>query len=174
MADSLFNGRQIRALTVVKNYSRECLAIAVDFSLQGEDVVAVMDHLKSQNRTTERIQVDNGSEIISKALDRWAYENRGTLDFSRPGKPTDHATIESFNGSFRDECLNLHWFLSLEDAQEKIERWRMEYNDFRPHSALRNKTPLDALGLCAPPGFATLRSAAHTGQNLLTRDWMED
>lgn len=146
------------------------MAIAVDFRLMGEDVVAVMDYLKCLDRTPMRIQVDNGSEFISKALDRWAYENRVTLDFSRPGKPTDNATIESFNGSFRDECLNLHWFLSLVDAQEEIERWRMEYNAFRPHSALGNKTPFEALGLCAPPGFATLRPTAHTGHYPLTRD----
>ncbi|MCC9169222.1 integrase core domain-containing protein, partial [Pontibacter harenae] len=89
----------------------------------------------------KRIQVDNGSEFISKALDKWAYDNKVTLDFSRPGKPTDNAFIESFNGSFRDECLNTNWFLSLEDAREKIEAWRQEYNHFRPHSTLGDKTP---------------------------------
>lgn len=89
----------------------------------------------------ERIQVDNGSEFISKALDQWAYDNGVTLDFSRPGKPTDNPYIESFNGSFRDECLNLHWFLSLEDARAKIEAWRNEYNSFRPHSSLDGLTP---------------------------------
>ena len=73
-----------------------------------------------------------GSEFISKTLDKWAYENRVTLDFSRPGKPTDNPFIESFNGSFRDECLNTNWFLSLDDAKEKIESWRMEYNQYRP------------------------------------------
>jgi putative transposase len=92
----------------------------------------------------ERIQVDNGSEFISKALDLWAYDNRVTLDFSRPGKPTDNPFIESFNGSFRDECLNAHWFLSLEDAREKIEAWRQEYNSFRPHSSLGGRTPDEA------------------------------
>ena len=76
----------------------------------------------------------------SKAMDKWAYENQVTLDFSRPGKPTDNAFIESFNGSFRDECLNAHWFLSLEDAREKIEQWRGEYNGFRPHSSLDGMT----------------------------------
>ena len=88
-----------------------------------------------------RIQVDNGSEFISKALDKWAYDNAVTLDFSRPGKPTDNPYIESFNGSFRDECLNLHWFLSLEDARTKIEAWRNEYNSFRPHQSLDDLTP---------------------------------
>jgi len=85
--------------------------------------------------------VDNGPEFISKNLDHWAYENGVELDFSRPGKPTDNAFIESFNRSFRDECLNTNWFLSIEDAQNKIEKWRQEYNDFRPHSSLENKTP---------------------------------
>ena len=82
-----------------------------------------------------------GPEFIGKALDKWAYDNQVTLDFSRPGKPTDNAVIESFNGSFRDECLNAHWFLSLQDAQEKIESWRIEYNTFRPHSSLGDLTP---------------------------------
>ena len=89
----------------------------------------------------QRIQCDNGSEFISKALDKWAYDNQVTLDFSRPGKPTDNPFIESFNGSFRDECLNVNWFLSLEDAQEKIAAFRDDYNGFRPHSALCGLTP---------------------------------
>jgi len=83
----------------------------------------------------------NGSEFISKVLDKWTYENQVILDFSRPGKPTDNAYIESFNGSFRDECLNTNWFLSMEDAIEKIEAWRAEYNTFRPHSSLGGLTP---------------------------------
>jgi len=104
--------------------------------------VGVMKALKHfVGRVPDRIQVDNGSEFISKALDKWAYENKEVLDFSRPGKPTDNAYIESFNGSFRDECLNTHWFLSLDDARKKIETWRRDYNGFRPHSALDNMTP---------------------------------
>lgn len=142
VADNLFNGRRIRALTVVDNFSRECLAIEVGQGLRGEDVVAVMERLKQmQHRIPHRLQTDNGSEFISKALDRWAYENKVTMDFSRPGRPTDNALVESFNGSLRDECLNVHWFLSLEDAQEKIEHWRQEYNQYRPHSSLNNQTP---------------------------------
>ena len=101
-----------------------------------------MERLKQEHgRVPERIKVDNGSEFISKALDKWAYDNQVTLDFSRPGKPTDNPFIESFNGSFRDECLNIHWFLSLADAREKIEAWRQEYNSFRPHSSLDGMTP---------------------------------
>ncbi|MEX8549805.1 integrase core domain-containing protein, partial [Salmonella enterica] len=83
----------------------------------------------------------NGSEFISKNLDKWAYEHSVTMDFSRPRKPTDNPFIESFNGSLRDECLNIHWFLSLEDAQEKPDNWRREYNHERTHSSLNYMTP---------------------------------
>jgi putative transposase len=89
--------------------------------------------------------VDNRSEFVSKGFDKWAYENAVTLDYSRPGKPTDNPFIESFNGSFRDECLNTHWFLSLEDAYEKINDWVEEYNHFRPHSSLEDLTPAEVV-----------------------------
>lgn len=141
VSDTLFNGRRFRALTIVDNFSRECLAIYADSGIKGRDVVELMEHLKSIRDLPAAIKVDNGPEFISMDLDRWAYENGVELDFSRPGKPTDNAMIESFNRSFRDECLNMHWFLSLEDAREKIEIWRQEYNDFRPHSSLENRTP---------------------------------
>lgn len=142
VADNLFNGRRIRALTLVDNLSRECLAIHVDQAIKGKDVVQVMERLRLfADRCPERIQVDNGPEFISKDLDKWAYEHGVTLDFSRPGKPTDNALIESFNGSFRDECLNVNWFLSVDDARKKIEAWRREYNSFRPHSSLGDLTP---------------------------------
>ena len=88
------------------------------------------------------IKVDNGPWICIQSTDQWAYENGVELDFSRPGKPTGNAFIESFNGSFRDECLNVNWFLSLEDARQKIEAWRLDYNEYRPHSSLGNMTPL--------------------------------
>ena len=91
------------------------------------------------------IKVDNGPEFISKELDLWAFTNNVTLDFSRPGKPTDNAFIESFNGKFRQECLNSDWFLSLEDAKSKIQKWRLEYNEFRPHSGIQNMTPKEYL-----------------------------
>jgi putative transposase len=108
VADQLFDGRKFRCLTIVDNYSRQCPCILVGQSLKGEDVVAALEKIKQPNNILpKRIQVDNGSEFISKALDKWAYDNKVTLDFSRPGKPTDNAFIESFNGSFRDECLNI-------------------------------------------------------------------
>jgi len=141
VTDSLFNGHRFRALTLVDNFSRECLSIEVGQHIRGEDVVRVVDDLKRRHGAPDFIKVDNGPEFISKDLDKWAYENKVTLDFSRPGKPTDNAFIESFNGSFRNECLNTNWFLSLEDAKEKIEDWRQDYNDWRPHSSLDNLTP---------------------------------
>ena len=133
VADNLFNGRRIRALTVVDNFSRECLAIQVDHSVKADQVVSTMEGLRLfAGRTPQRIQVDQGTEFVSKALDKWAYEHGVTLDFSRPGKPTDKALIESFNGSFRDECLNTHWFLSLDDARHKIEQWRRDTTAIGP------------------------------------------
>lgn len=142
MSDQLFDGKRFRALTIVDNYSRICHAIEVGQSLKGIDEVKVMNQIKHQNgRLPERIQVDNGSEFISKEFDIWAYENHVTLDYSRPGRPTDNPFIESFNGSFRDECLDTNWLLSLEDAKAKIEFWRRDYNEYRPHSSLQGLTP---------------------------------
>jgi putative transposase len=142
MTDQLFDGKRFRALTIVDNYSRKCHAIEVGQSLKGIDVVNVMNKITKQaGILPERIQVDNGSEFISKEFDRWAYEHHVTLDYSRPGKPTDNPFIESFNGSLRDECLNTNWFLSLEDAKEKIESWRRDYNEYRPHISLQGLTP---------------------------------
>jgi len=142
VADQLFDGRKFRALTLVDNFSRQCMAIRVGQSIRGIDVVRIMEEIKTEHRIIpERIQVDNGSEFISKDFDRWAYENKVILDYSRPGKPTDNPFIESFNGSFRDECLNVNWFLSMDDAAEKIEAWKDEYNNFRPHSSLNDLTP---------------------------------
>jgi len=141
VADALFDGRKLRALTVVDNYTRESLAIDVGQSLKGDDVVATLNRIAATRGLPATIKVDNGSEFISKVMDRWAYERGVELDFSRPGKPTDNAKIESFNGRLRQECLNLHWFLSLDDAKEKIEAWRQYYNETRPHSALQWESP---------------------------------
>ena len=142
VCDQLYNGSRFRALTVVDYYSRKCLAIHAGKSLKGSDVVRVMETITFANEVLpKRVKVDNGSEFISKILDKWAYENEVELDFSRPGKPTDNAFIESFNGSFRDECLNANWFFSLEDAQEKFDIWRTDYNNFRPHSSLGDMPP---------------------------------
>jgi putative transposase len=143
VSDALFDGRRIRALTVVDNFTRECLAIEVDAGLRGENVVEVLTRLAMCRQLPRFIKADNGSEFISKALDKWAYENGVEIDFSRPGKPTDNAKNESFNGRLREECLNAHWFLSLADARQKIEAWRRYYNEVRPHSALEWETPAE-------------------------------
>ncbi|MGB8738972.1 MAG: IS3 family transposase [Xanthobacteraceae bacterium] len=136
VSDALFDGRRIRALTVVDDYSRESLAIEVGQSITGEQVVTVMNRLSAMRGAPKRIRVDNGPEFVSRALDQWAYFHQVTLDFSRPGKPTDNALVESFNGRLRDECLNTNWFLSLDDARRKIEAWREHYNESRPHTSL--------------------------------------
>jgi putative transposase len=141
VSDALFNGRRFRALTIVDNFSRECPAILVGQGIHGDEVVELLERLKLLRGLPETICVDNGSEFVSKVLDKWAYEHGVKLSFSRPGKPVDNAFIESFNGSFRDECLSVNWFLSIEDAKQKIEAWRQDYNEFRPHSSLENMTP---------------------------------
>jgi putative transposase len=142
VSDALFDGKKFRALTVVDNFTRECLAIEVAQSLTGEDVVRVLTRIgQDRGEYPSRTQADNGPEFVSLVLDKWAYESGVTLDFSRPGKPTDNPFVESFNGSFRDECLNTNWFMSLDDARRKIETWRQDYNHFRPHSSLEDTTP---------------------------------
>lgn len=141
MSDQLFDGRRFRLLTLVDNFTRESLAIQVGQQLKGDDVVAVLDRIRAKRGTPQSIRVDNGPEFVSKSLDWWAYFNQVTLDFSRPGKPTDNPFIESFNGRLRQECLNQHWYLNLKDAAEKIEEWRNDYNDCRPHSSLGDRTP---------------------------------
>ena len=143
VSDALFDGRRLRALTVVDAYTREALAIDVDQGIKGEQVVEAMDRIASIRGTPRAIRVDNGPEFISKALDRWAYENGVTLDFSRPGKPTDNAFVESFNRRSRDECLNTHWFLSLADARSTIDAWRRVYNECHCYTSLGWLTPVE-------------------------------
>ena len=143
VADALFDGRKLRMLTVVDCYTRECLAIDVGQSLKGEDVVDSLNRICGQRGLPRTIKTDNGSEFISKVMDKWAYEHGVELDFSRPGKPTDNARVESFNGRLRQECLNANWFLSLDDARAKIDAWRTYYNQSRPHSALDWSTPTE-------------------------------
>ena len=141
LSDSLVDGRRFRVLTIVDTVSRVSPAIAVGTSLTGERVVTLLDRLRSTVGVPQRIAIDNGPEFISKALDAWAYQNGVQLEFSRPGKPTDNAFAESFNGRFRDECLNRHWFASLEEVRQTVEAWRIEYNTERPHRALGQQTP---------------------------------
>jgi len=143
LSDTLADGRALRILTLVDVFTRECLAIRVDVRFTGGQVVQVLEELRSIRGLPKSIRVDNGPEFTGRMLDLWAYFNGVTLDFSRPGKPTDNSYIESFNGRFRQECLDVHWFLYLDDARIKTEAWRKEYNEERPHSALGNLAPRD-------------------------------
>jgi len=141
MSDQLYSGRPIRLLTVVDTYSRESLALQVGFRLGADDVVQVLNRLIADRGIPDSIRLDNGPEFTSRLLDHWAWCNGVTLDFIRPGTPTDNAVIEAFNARFRQECLNEHWFLSVADAQERVDAWREDYNQVRPHSSLENMTP---------------------------------
>ena len=141
VSDQLADGRRFRSLTVVDVYSREALAIEAGQRLGGEHVVMVLNRLVAQRKAPRYLFVDNGSEFSGRLLDLWAYHHKVRIDFSRPGKPTDNSYVESFNGSFRDECLNTHWFESIEDARVCIEAWRVDYNESRPHMALGGAAP---------------------------------
>ncbi len=136
------SGRRFRVLTVVDVFSIESIALFADFSIPGAAVVRALELAAlERGQFPESIVIDNGSEFTGKVMDQWAFENKIRLDFIRPGKPQENGFIESFNGKFRDECLNEHWFLSLEDARRTIEEWRIDYNENRPHSSLGNLTP---------------------------------
>jgi putative transposase len=141
MSDQLADGRCFRTLNIVDDLSRECLAIEVDTSLTGRRLVRVLDSLCDEQGRPATLVMDNGPELTSRALDAWAYRNGVELRFIQPGKPMQNAYVESFNGRFRDECLNEHWFADLAEAREVIEQWRQDYNEVRPHSSIGNLTP---------------------------------
>jgi len=141
MQDTLDDGRCFRTLNVVDDFSREALAIEVARSIPGERVVRVLDRLIEERGKPSLIVMDNGPEFTSRALDSWAYKNDVRLHFIQPGKPIQNCFVESFNGKFREECLNEHWFVDLGDARRKIEAWRQDYNGVRPHSSLGDVPP---------------------------------
>ena len=143
VSDQLADGRRYRALTVMDHFTREGLAVEVGSSLPARRVIEVLERLAFTRRLPELIVVDNGPEFISKALDAWAYSRGVKLHFIRPGKPMDNGHCESFNGRFRDEFLNEHWFADLPDVVEKAEEWRIDFNEVRPHSALGYLTPAE-------------------------------
>jgi putative transposase len=141
MVDTLADGRGFRTLNIVDDFTRECVAIEVDRSLPGLRVVRVLDRLAEAIGLPDILVMDNGPEFSGRALDTWAYARGVQLRFIRPGKPIENAFVESFNGKFRDECLNEHWFASVAEARMLIEAWRIDYNTVRPHSALHGATP---------------------------------
>ena len=141
VSDVLVDGRRIRCLTVVDDYSRECPGIYVDSSIGGSQVTRFLDQLVQQRGLPQVLCTDNGPEFAGRLLDQWAHQRGVKLHYIEPGKPYQNAYIESFNGRFRDECLNQHLFFDLLDARQKIETWRLDYNQNRPHSSLGNMTP---------------------------------
>ncbi len=141
MVDCLSDGRVFRTLNIVDDFTRECRAIEVDTSIGGARVARVLDQLVLEHGQPTTLLMDNGPEFTGHVLDAWAYERGVALRFIQPGKPVQNAYVESFNGKFRDECLNEHWFVSLTDAREKIDVWRDDYNRVRPHSSLGDLTP---------------------------------
>ena len=143
VADALAGGRRFRVLNVVDDYTRETLAAEADTSLGGERVKRVLERLRQNGRRPEWIVSDNGPEFTGKAMDQWAFRNGVRQQFITPGRPVENAYVESFNGKMRDECLNENWFVDLADAREKIEAWRRDYNQVRPHSALGYQTPAE-------------------------------
>lgn len=154
VSDALYDCRRFRALTVVDCFTRESPLIYADTSISGLTVVRLLDELFVTCKPPKVIRVDQGSEFTSKALMGWAQKRDIVLDFSRAGKPTDNAFIESFNGKFRNECLNQNWFMSMSEARRVIEEWRREYNEVRPHSSL---------GYLPPALFAKQKTMALNG-----------
>lgn len=149
--DTLQCGRKIRMLTIIDDFTRECLEIAVDSSLGGEKVKRVLDHLIEFRGKPKAIRSDNGTEFTSNAILKWALENQLEWQYIQPGKPQQNGHIESFNGKLRDECLNENLFFDLRQSREVIERWRSDYNHNRPHSGLKGLTPVEMFNQEACP-----------------------
>lgn len=143
VSDALAGGRRIKALTIVDDFTKESIDIALDHGISGHYVTRVLDQAVRFRGAPQAIRTDQGPEFTGRALDQWAYRNGVELKLIQPGKPTQNAYIESFNGRFRDECLNEHWFTSLEEARVLVAAWRRDYNEHRPHSSLDYKTPAE-------------------------------
>ncbi len=147
MSDRLADGRPFRILTMVDQYTRECVGLAADRSMSGAKVVEALNRASQEyGGKPESITCDKGSEFAGRVLEAWAMEHGVQLIFIRPGRPMENGFIESFNGRLRDECLNVEWFRSLEEARQKLAAWRYHYNHQRPHSALRDRTPASVAG----------------------------
>jgi putative transposase len=141
--DALSTGRRIKVLTIVDDCTKEAVDLVVDFGISGHYVTRVLDRAAQFRGYPGAIRTDQGPEFTGKALDEWAYQHSVQLKLIQPGKPTQNAYIESFNGKFRDECLNEHWFQSLAHARTVIQVWRQDYNEQRPHSMLGYQTPAE-------------------------------
>jgi putative transposase len=153
VSDAAANGQTIRVLAVVDDYTRECLALEVDTSLPGIRVARTLNQIVQQRGRPNGIVLDNGPELRGRALQSWSENEHVPLLFIDPGKPVQNAFIESFNGRLRDECLNANWFLNTADARRRIQAWRKQYNELRPHSSLGYLTPAEfAARKAIPPG----------------------
>lgn len=141
VSDAAANGQTVRILTIVDDYSRECLAIEIDTSLPGARVVRTLEQVVTERGRPAGIVMDNGPELRGRAMEAWSESNHVALLFIDPGKPVQNAFIESFNGRLRDECLNANWFLTAAEARRKIQAWAQDYNEARPHSGLGYLTP---------------------------------
>ncbi len=141
VSDALYDGRRIRLLTIVDDFTRECLKIIVDRSINGQRVAKELSQLVLECGIPEEIISDNGTEFTSNAILSWAYEQRICWRYIEPGKPIQNAFIESFNGKLRDECLNENWFTGINDARRVINSWQLDYNKNRPHTAHNGLSP---------------------------------
>jgi putative transposase len=160
VSDKLADGRSFRMLTVVDQFTRECVALEADRSMNGDKVVTTLTAaVGNRQAAPQSITVDNGSEFSGRVVEAWAMAHGVQLNFIRPGRPVENGFIESFNGRLRDECLNVSWFTSVADARRKLSQWREQYNDHRPHSALADRTPNE---------FAALHRSAATSRFALS------
>jgi putative transposase len=162
VSDSLANGRAFRVLSILDDFSRECLALEVDHGLPAERVTRVLDRLALSRGVPRYLVMDNGPEFRAHVFDVWATRRGVALHFIRPGRPMENAFVESFHGKFRDECLNTHWFEALSDARHAIEAWRCWYNTERRHSSLGRATPFEfalRAGLRASPRRSAQRAS---------------
>lgn len=141
VSDSLASGRRLKCLTVTDDFSHECVDIAVDQGIGGEYVVRVLEQVVQFRGYPQAVRTDQGPEFTSRAFMAWAQAKGVRHILNQPGKPTQNAYTESFNGKFRDECLNEHWFQSLKQARAEIARWRADYNEVRPHSSCGRMPP---------------------------------
>lgn len=155
VSDKLADGRAFRILTMVDQFTRECIGLEAERSMTGNRVVEALElAIAERGEAPQSITLDNGSEFSGRALEAWAIGRDVQLAFIRPGRPVENGFIESFNGRFRDECLNVNWFRSMTEARRKLADWKQHYNQQRPHSALNDRTPAEFAALHLRPGQA--------------------
>jgi len=156
LCDALATGRTVRVLSVVDNFTRECLALEADTSFASQRVTRVLDDVIARRGSPKALRMDNGPELTSRHFLAWCLERKIAMHHIQPGKPMQNGHIESFNGRLRDECLNANWFRNLFDARHKIAYWRDDYNTARPHSSLAYRTPSEFAGQWQHPSSSSI------------------